>query len=109
MQTSAGEAKLVKQHRTRNVRQGVEGVLMEAGSIRGAGPARQLRLRYPVVVLVAFLLPGVASLMLRGWREVGLRSLLLLAAIPVAFLIFGPLWGGVIFATSPKEIRNLGF
>ena len=81
---------------------------MEAGSRRGAGPTRPLRLSYPVVVLVALLLPGVASLMLRGWKEAGLRSLLLLAAIPVALLVFGPLWGDVIFASSPRALRNFG-
>lgn len=81
---------------------------MRGASTRGAGPTGQLRLRYPIVVLVALLLPGIASLMLRGWQEVGLRSLLLLAAIPVAFLVFGPLWGGVIFATSPPALRNFG-
>ena len=75
----------------------------------GAGSTRQLRLSYPVVVLVAiFLLPGIASLMLRGWKEAGLRSLLLLAVIPVALLVFGPLWGDVIFATSPRALRNFG-
>src|SRR5262245_10990231 len=81
---------------------------MGGASTRGAGAAGQLRLRYPVVVLVALLLPGMASLMLRGWKEVGPRSLLLLAAIAVALLCFGPLWGAVIFATSPRAVRNFG-
>jgi len=76
--------------------------------MRGAGQTLPLRLRYPVVVLIALLLPGVASLMLRGWQEVGRRSLVLLAAIPVAFLVFGPLWGDVIFARSPKWLRDIG-
>lgn len=67
-----------------------------------------LRVSYPVVLLVAILLPGVASLMLRGWKEVGPRSVLLFAAIPLAFLIFGPLWGEVIFATSTKAVQELG-
>src|SRR5262245_52974278 len=81
---------------------------MEAASTRGARPTRPLRLSYPVVVLVALLLPGVASLMLRGWKEVGPRSLLLLATIPVALLVFGPLWDNVIFANSSRALRNVG-
>jgi hypothetical protein len=74
----------------------------------GAGPTLPLRFSYPVVVLVALVLPGIASLMLRGWKEAGLRSLLLLAAIPVALFVFGPLWDGVIFAKSSRAVRNFG-
>ena len=81
---------------------------MEGGPTARLAPTQQVRLRYPVVIVLGLLLPGFASLLIRGWREVGLRSLLLLMAIPLAFVVFGPLWGSVIFAGSPQEFRNLG-
>lgn len=80
----------------------------EEGAANNAAPDLPLRLRYPVVLVLGILLPGMASLMLRGWREVGPRSVALLVAIPMAFLIFGPLWGDVLFSASTQEVQRLG-
>jgi hypothetical protein len=57
-------------------------------------------LRAPVaaVVLIAALVPGLSSSLIRGtvWR-----CLCLAPIIPIAFLFFGPLWGEVLFRSSP--------
>lgn len=61
--------------------------------------------RSPVwlVVLVAMIVPGLSSFLIR--RRVG-RFLCHLAAMPLAFLLFGPIWGEVLFP-SPN-LSELG-
>jgi hypothetical protein len=51
----------------------------------------------PVILLLAILVPGLSSSLLRGtaWR-----CLCLAPVIPLAFLFFGPFWGEVLFPAS---------
>jgi serine/threonine protein kinase len=67
-----------------------------------------LRLHISFIVLLSVLIPGLGSLLIRGWKAVGVRSISLLLAIPIAFLVFGPLWGEVIFAWAGKTMQELG-
>ena len=63
----------------------------------GAAPEK-IRFNLVFVVVTSLLAPGSASLALRGWSAVGGRSILLLLAVPLLFLFFGPFWGYVLFA-----------
>jgi hypothetical protein len=67
-----------------------------------------LRLHILFIVLLSALMPGLGSLLIRGWKAAGMRSICLLLAIPIAFLVFGPLWGEVIFASASMTVRELG-
>jgi hypothetical protein len=51
----------------------------------------------PVIVLLAVLVPGLSSSLIRGtaWRCVCLATI-----VPVAFFFFGPFWGEVLFPSS---------
>jgi hypothetical protein len=55
------------------------------------------RMPLPAILLVAVLVPGLSSSLIRGtvWRCVCLAP-----AIPVAFIFFGPVWGEVLFPSS---------
>ena len=52
-----------------------------------------------VVILVAVLVPGLASCLIRG-RDGLVTLLLLLITIPLAFFFFGPIWGEVLFRNT---------
>ena len=58
-------------------------------------------------VLISFVVPGLGSLLLRGWEKRGLAFMLLFFAIPTAYLIFGPLWGEVLFSGSQYKETGL--
>ncbi len=73
----------------------------------GVSPAGS-RLRYSTAMVIAMLVPGLASRMLRGRRNAGPGPLLLLLATPCAFVVFGPLWGEVLFANGGEQTRNFG-
>ena len=61
------------------------------------------RLPQSVIILVAMLVPGLSSSLIRGsaWRCV-----ILVTTVLAAFLVFGPLWGEVLFPSPP--LTNLG-
>ena len=47
-----------------------------------------------LILLLGFLLPGVPSMMHKRWME----GVAIFAAIPIAFVFFGPIWGIFLFA-----------
>ena len=59
----------------------------------------------PVILLLAILVPGLSSSLIRRkpWW-----CLCLAPIIPAAFAFFGPFWGEVLFRSSPKEWREFG-
>jgi hypothetical protein len=56
-----------------------------------------------VIVLLAIIVPGLSSSLIRGspWR-----CILLIAAVPMAFVFFGPFWDEVLFRST--RLRNFG-
>jgi uncharacterized membrane protein len=72
-----------------------------------ATPTRKSRfavLPVGVIILVALILPGLSSALIRGsaWR-----CIFLILTILVAFLIFGPLWGEVLFRSTQYDNTGL--
>lgn len=62
----------------------------------------------PVLVTLAVLLPGVPSLLLGGWHAGGQRIWSLWLALGLAYLLCGPMWGGLFFARAPHWAKELG-
>ncbi len=60
------------------------------------------------IVVIAVLLPGVASVLLRGWHEAGKRVTSLWLTLGVAYLLCGPMWGGLFFARAGHLVKELG-
>jgi hypothetical protein len=59
----------------------------------------------PAVLLLAILVPGLSSSLIR--RKVW-WCLCLAPVIPLAFLFFGPVWGEVLFRSSSTQWREFG-
>jgi hypothetical protein len=61
-----------------------------------------------LVLIIAVVVPGMSCLLVSGWRAARLRFFLLLLGIPFAFVVFGPVWGEVLFTSSSHEVREAG-
>ena len=71
------------------------------------GPTTFARNSRFVIMLLALLVPGLSSSLIRRSPK---PCLLLCPAIPVAFLFFGPFWGEVLFSKPPiSEWGNAPF
>jgi len=64
------------------------------------GPAGFVRAPIWAIVLVALIVPGLASALMRGTAAAIIKMILLLAVVPLAFLFFGPYWSIVLFPNS---------
>jgi hypothetical protein len=58
------------------------------------------------IMLVAIVLPGLASVLIRGLVGV-LTMVVLWATVITAFVFFGPIWGEVLFRNSPLREAGL--
>jgi hypothetical protein len=59
-----------------------------------------------VIAIVAAVVPGLSSCLILG--TAGLRKMLLLWLVLIAaFLLFGPLWGEVLFRRTPLQEMGL--
>jgi hypothetical protein len=61
-----------------------------------------------VVIFLSLFIPGLGSLLLRGGKARLAMFLALIATIPVAFVVFGPLWGEILFRSSTRSTREVG-
>ena len=58
-------------------------------------------------VIISGFIPGLGSLLIRGWKARGLSFLLLFFTIPISFYFFGPYWGQVLFAGTKYKGAGL--
>jgi hypothetical protein len=59
-------------------------------------------------IVPILLVPGLGSLLIRGWKARKGPFLSLFLTIPIAFVVFGPLWGEVLFKSSDRATREFG-
>jgi hypothetical protein len=59
------------------------------------------------VGLIALLLPGLGSVLTKGWRARKVVFFMLFPFIPIAFVFFGPVWKEVLFPDSPQSDKGL--
>ncbi len=60
------------------------------------------------ILLTGMALPGLPSLLMRGPWVGGVRFAVLVAVVPVAFVVFGPVWGEVLFAHADHQTQEFG-
>lgn len=59
-----------------------------------------------VIMVIAVLVPGLASALIRGLRGI-LTMAVLWATVIVGFIFFGPIWGAFLFPNSSLEEAGL--
>ena len=71
-------------------------------------PCAFARLPLAVTILVAIFIPGLASVLILGFKRRGWAFAGLVSAIPATFVFFGPIWGEVLFADAGHRMREVG-